>query len=92
MSRSLNQSKILNADCGDLSDMIFVGSTARTYSYYCNSQKCTNSPNEQAKRILKFEAVKLRFDSDCPDCGCVMFCKKAPYRKPANDEVQHETF
>lgn len=66
----------LNHESSDLSDMVFVPVAHKKYNYFCNSNKCTGF-TYNATRILKFEAVKLRYDTDCPDCGSTMFCKKA---------------
>lgn len=69
-------SRIYNQDTPDLSDLVFRSTNIKAYNYFCNSQKCTGY-DHNAKRVLKFENVRLRYDVDCPDCGSVMFCKKA---------------
>ena len=68
-------SRIYNQDTPDLSDLIYQRSENKVYRYHCTSQKCLNGAHD-TKRIIKFDMVRLRFDSDCPDCGSVMYCKK----------------
>lgn len=67
--------KILNESCGDLSDLIHTPSKFSRYSYYCTSNRCTKYGHDTAK-VMRFEAVKLRFDTDCPECGSSMLCRK----------------
>lgn len=53
-----------------------------TYNYFCNSQHCISAGNAKydlhnASRILKIKSVKSLHNSDCPNCGSAMFCKKS---------------
>lgn len=74
--RSIRNHGSLNHESVDISDMIFVPVADKKYNYFCNSNKCTGY-TYNATRIMKFQAVKLKYDTDCPDCGSTMFCKKA---------------
>lgn len=67
--------RVYNADSPDISDLVFVPNWNKHYSYYCTSAKCTNN-NNNGKKVLKFDKVMLKFDSDCPHCGSSMICKK----------------
>lgn len=76
----------LNHYSTDLSDMIFVPVANKRFNYFCNSQKCTNGAHD-AKRILIYGDVKLRYDTDCPNCGSVMFCKKVITSKDDSEQT-----
>lgn len=73
-----------NQHTPDISELIFVPVAHKKYNYFCNSNKCTKHAND-ATRVLIFEEVKLRYDTDCPNCGCSMFAKRSTKK-----DVVHE--
>ena len=77
--------KIYNEHTPDWSDLIYQKSESKIYTYICSSLKCAGNI-DVAKRVIKFDGVRLRYDSDCPDCGSVMYCKVKK-----NVEATHET-
>lgn len=63
----------------DWSELVHTPNTS-TYDYFCSSKQCIIASGQNLcdmAKVLKFKRVKLMHNSDCIDCGSVMFNRKA---------------